>query len=241
MAENAPGNTVEHEITALKCEDLLTPASAGLSIAEGKNILENLQKHMVAVQVQHHNHSLKSCFQCGRSFRTERLLQIDAAFGVQQCSDARTPHPRLSCTSTQHRSYLTIFTHRNPITPELRYLAAKLAALLPFGKVMDFLSPTLVRVAIPFWTALFTYWPSGRTIHRAAARRACRRSFASPQAGLSPTDDRARPSQQSASPLGERRLGYGNDGKLRLWLEEHRITHVLGVSGNQFVTISWKQ
>jgi SRSO17 transposase len=34
---------------------------------------------------------------------------------------------------------------------------------------------------------------------------------------------------------------YGNDGKLRLWLEEHEMAHVLGVSGNHFVTIGWKQ
>jgi SRSO17 transposase len=34
---------------------------------------------------------------------------------------------------------------------------------------------------------------------------------------------------------------YGNDGKLRLWLEEHEIAHVLGVSGNHFVIIGWKQ
>jgi SRSO17 transposase len=34
---------------------------------------------------------------------------------------------------------------------------------------------------------------------------------------------------------------YGNDGKLRLWLEEHQVAHVLGVSGHHFVTIGWKQ
>ncbi len=34
---------------------------------------------------------------------------------------------------------------------------------------------------------------------------------------------------------------YGNDGKLRLWLEEHEMAHVLGVSGNHFGIIGWKQ
>src|SRR5919206_4829470 len=34
---------------------------------------------------------------------------------------------------------------------------------------------------------------------------------------------------------------YGNDGKLRLWLEEHQIAHVLGVSGNHFVWIGGTQ
>ena len=34
---------------------------------------------------------------------------------------------------------------------------------------------------------------------------------------------------------------YGNDGKLRLWLEEHQMAHVLGVSGNHFVWIGGAQ
>ena len=34
---------------------------------------------------------------------------------------------------------------------------------------------------------------------------------------------------------------FGNDGKLRLWLEEHQVAHVLGVSGNHFVVIGWEQ
>lgn len=34
---------------------------------------------------------------------------------------------------------------------------------------------------------------------------------------------------------------YGNDGKLRFWREEHKRAHVLGVSGNHFVVIGWKQ
>jgi SRSO17 transposase len=34
---------------------------------------------------------------------------------------------------------------------------------------------------------------------------------------------------------------YGNDGKLRLWLEEQQLAHVLGVSGNHFVWIGGTQ
>jgi SRSO17 transposase len=34
---------------------------------------------------------------------------------------------------------------------------------------------------------------------------------------------------------------YGNDGKLRLWLEEQQRAHVLGVSGNHFVWIGGSQ
>jgi hypothetical protein len=36
-----------------------------------------------------------------------------------------------------------MFTNKYPTTPELKYLTAKLAALLPFGKVADFLGELL--------------------------------------------------------------------------------------------------
>jgi SRSO17 transposase len=34
---------------------------------------------------------------------------------------------------------------------------------------------------------------------------------------------------------------YGNDGKLRDWLEAQHLAHVLGVSGNHYVWIDWQQ
>ena len=40
-------------------------------------------------------------------------------------------------------SQSTVFTKHSPVTPELKYLTAKLAALMPFGKVTDFLSELL--------------------------------------------------------------------------------------------------
>ena len=37
-----------------------------------------------------------------------------------------------------------IFTDKNPITLEMRYLTAKMAALLPFDKAADFLGELLL-------------------------------------------------------------------------------------------------
>src|SRR5215470_535775 len=34
---------------------------------------------------------------------------------------------------------------------------------------------------------------------------------------------------------------YGNDGKLRGWLEAQHLAHVLGVSGNHYVWVDWQQ
>ena len=143
VAEPTPGHPVEQEIATLEREDLISPATIGLSIAEGKLVLENLQKQIVATQVQHHNGTLKSCFRCGKSFRTKGYYPatLRSVYGYVPMRVRRIRG--CSCTGTQHRSYSTLFTHQYPMTPELRYLTAKLAALLPFGKVTDFLSELL--------------------------------------------------------------------------------------------------
>ena len=88
---------------------------------------------MVAAQVQHHNRSLSSCFRCGRSFRTKGYYQstLRSVYGHVPMRVRRIRG--CFCTQTQHRSYSTLFTHKYPITPELKYLTAKLAALVPFG------------------------------------------------------------------------------------------------------------
>lgn len=47
------------------------------------------------------------------------------------------------CSGSEARSFSTLFTNKSPITPELRYLTLKMAALLPFRKAADFLGELL--------------------------------------------------------------------------------------------------
>jgi hypothetical protein len=62
IAEGVSGKTTEAEIATIEREDLLSPATTGLTIAEGKTILEGLQKRTVAAQVEHHGVSMKCSF-----------------------------------------------------------------------------------------------------------------------------------------------------------------------------------
>ena len=61
VAEVQPGTLVEQEVITVEREDLISPATVGLTIAEGKAIMENLQQQIVAAQVQRHGASIKSC------------------------------------------------------------------------------------------------------------------------------------------------------------------------------------
>ena len=54
VAEVVPGKPIEHEIAMIERPDEISPASVGLTIAEGKTILENLQKEIVTAQVHQH-------------------------------------------------------------------------------------------------------------------------------------------------------------------------------------------
>ena len=65
LAEGASCGVPEAEIVTIEREDLLSPATTGLTIAEGKTILENLQKRIVVAQVEHHGASMKTCCSAG--------------------------------------------------------------------------------------------------------------------------------------------------------------------------------
>jgi hypothetical protein len=143
VAEVVDGKQIEHEIATIERADGISPATFGLTIAEGKGILESLQKEIVTAQVQHHGASIPSCPRCGRAYRTKGYYPptLRSVYGKVGMRIRRLRG--CSCAGSQSRSFSTLFTNKNPITPELRYLTAKMAALLPFGKVADFLGELL--------------------------------------------------------------------------------------------------
>jgi hypothetical protein len=142
IAEVVSGETTEAEIATIEREDLLSPATTGLTIAEGKTILEGLQKRIVAAQVEHHGISMKACFKCGAALRTKGHYNsmLRTVYGNVPM---RVRRLRGCACALDSASRSAIFTNHNPVTPELKYLTAKLAALMPFGKVADFLSELL--------------------------------------------------------------------------------------------------
>ena len=143
VAEVVPGKPIEHEIAMIEPPDEISPASVGLTIAEGKTILENLQKEIVTAQVQQHGISIRSCPLCGSAFRTKGYYRatLRSVYGNVGMRIRRLRG--CSCSGSQTRSFSALFTNKNPTTPELRYLTAKMTALLPFGKVADFLGELL--------------------------------------------------------------------------------------------------
>jgi len=141
--EAVPGSPVEHEVGIIERAEEITPASVGLTIAEGKALLASLQEQIVTEQVRRHVASVKSCPQCGSALKTKGHYQstLRTVYGSVGVRIRRLRTCR--CSRSPAQSFSTLFTNKSPITPELRYLTAKMAAQLPFRKAADFLGEFL--------------------------------------------------------------------------------------------------
>jgi hypothetical protein len=74
VAEVQPGTLVEQEVITVEREDLISPATVGLTIAEGKAIMENLQQQIVAAQVQRRRRKYQVLFAMWEGISHEGLL-----------------------------------------------------------------------------------------------------------------------------------------------------------------------
>jgi hypothetical protein len=59
--EAVPGSAVEHELGIIERAEEISPATVGLTIAEGKALLASLQEQVVTAQVQQHVSTIKYC------------------------------------------------------------------------------------------------------------------------------------------------------------------------------------
>jgi hypothetical protein len=75
VGELGQGEALEREIATIEREDQVGPTSIGLTIAEGKSIMEGLQRELVTAQMERHGAAIKDCPQCGRAFRTKGYYQ----------------------------------------------------------------------------------------------------------------------------------------------------------------------
>jgi hypothetical protein len=66
----------------------LSPATTGLTIAEGKTILESLQKGIVAAQVEHRGVSMKACLRCGAALRRKVITTLCCGPFTAMCPSA---------------------------------------------------------------------------------------------------------------------------------------------------------
>jgi hypothetical protein len=141
IADNGPEQV--HEIPALQRTEL-QPETLGLTLAEGKAILREIQRVVVEQQAAHCVAAQRHCSACGQPRRSkgQHDLAIRTVFG-----HITIPSPRfLQCDCQPHETkscspLAQLLPERT--TPELLFLETKWSALMSYGLTAELLQEVL--------------------------------------------------------------------------------------------------
>jgi hypothetical protein len=141
--DDAEGEAVVLEIAQLQ-RHALTPVSLGLTLAESKEILYNLQHQMVAQQVADYQQHQRSCPHCQQPRRAKdyRPIVYKTLFGKLTLQSTRLFH--CECQFHEAKSFSPLSDLLPERTaPELLYLESKFAALMSYGLSVKLLAEVL--------------------------------------------------------------------------------------------------
>jgi hypothetical protein len=143
VAELEPGVTTETEVACLERGEEAGLADLGLRLNEAKQLTAALQAEMVSAQVAAVGERCRSCAACGRVLASKgyyratfRSLFGDVPVRVRRLLVCPCHGPG------EPKSFAALDLGAGP-APELAYVTAKFAALVPLGKVAALLSELL--------------------------------------------------------------------------------------------------
>lgn len=122
-----------------------TEDTIGLSLAEGRALLANVQTRLVQAQFEAISTSLSRCPDCGSKFTVKGRHQrkLRTVFGCIEVQSPRVRH--CVCQGARPGASFSPLVNAFPsqMTPELEYLQVKWAAHLPFATATQLLSEVL--------------------------------------------------------------------------------------------------
>jgi hypothetical protein len=121
-------------------DDLGQITNVGLTLAEAKQLLAQIQQKVVDGQANHHAMVRPDCRSCGGRYHTKgwRPHRIATLFG-----EVRVRLPRLACAGCGCGESGLRWPSHCRSTPELNQLQARLSALMPFRVAADVLQHLL--------------------------------------------------------------------------------------------------
>jgi len=125
------GQEITQDIACVERQEL-TPVTLGLSLVEGKAVLQALQEVVVEWQMEAYLRQQHTCPQCGKTRRRKGMHHtvFRTVFGVLSVESPRLYHCSCQAPETTTFSPLaTLLPERT--TPELLFLETKWAALIP--------------------------------------------------------------------------------------------------------------
>ena len=144
VAELQPGVMTETELARIERDEQAGLAELGLQLAEAKQLTAALQAQIVPAQVAALGERRRSCTVCGRVLASKGHYgaRFRSLFGDVPVRIRRL----LVCPcqgSGEAKSFAVLDLGGDAVAPELAYVTARHAALMPFGKVAAFLSELL--------------------------------------------------------------------------------------------------
>jgi hypothetical protein len=140
---SADGTEQRRDVMAIERAELVME-TLGMSLKEGKALLEGVQDLMVAHQVNEYLEQHRKCPSCGKRHITKDAgsTPVKTVFG-----QVDVPNPRwnrCACDPTGANTFRpTNMWLQGRTSPELLYLETKWASLIPFAKVVDLLKDVL--------------------------------------------------------------------------------------------------
>src|SRR6266850_1432940 len=145
VTQTDDGQDMTKEVACVERAEL-TPATFGVSLAEGKSILEAIQEVVVAWQMHAYLHQQRHCPQCGkvRPSKGTHHIVFRTVFGALPVESTRLTHCACQPHDSESFSPLADLLPEHT-TPELLYLETKWAALTSYG-----MSVKLLQDVLPF-------------------------------------------------------------------------------------------
>lgn len=134
---------ITEEIACL-CRGDLLPEMMGLTLAEGKELLANMQAVMVRHQAEEYVDQQRYCSDCGKQYgkNGEHEIVWRSLFGKLRLHSPRFYTCRCRPRETKSFSPLAVLLP-DRTAPELLYLQTKWASLMSYGLTTDLLADTL--------------------------------------------------------------------------------------------------
>ena len=144
VAEFETGETTEVEVAHLERDEQAGLADLGLRLDEAKRLTAAIQAEIVPAQVTVAGEHRRTCVGCGRVLASKGhyTATFRSLFGDVPIQIRRL----LSCPcqgTGEAKSFAAFDLKAATVAPELAYVTARYAALVPFGKVADLLSELL--------------------------------------------------------------------------------------------------
>ena len=144
VAELRPGVMTETEVARIERDEQAGLAELGLQLAEAKQLTAALQAQIVPAQVAVVGERRRWCGACGRGLASKGHYPatVRSLFGNVPVRVRRL----LVCPCQgpgDAKSFAALDLGKDAVAPELAYVTARYAALVPFGKVATLLSELL--------------------------------------------------------------------------------------------------